>query len=186
MIGDVSGKGLSAALIMVKAMTLIHNYAKQYSDLSKVFFEANNSLCEDNVEMLFVTCWLGKINLKTNELTYINAGHNPPLIRSGNGEYEYLDMDSGVALAAVEDLEFKTDYVQLADKGSVFLYTDGVTEANAGYEEFYGEERLKEILNKHKNDNAEVIINFIDEDIQNFCNYEEQFDDTTMFIIKVR
>ena len=69
-IGDVSGKGISAALIMVKAMTLIQDYAKQYKDLSKTFYEANNSLCEENVENHFVTCWLGKINVKTMELSF--------------------------------------------------------------------------------------------------------------------
>ena len=185
-IGDVSGKGISAALIMVKAMTLIQDYTKQYKDLSKAFYEANNSLCEENAENHFVTCWLGKLNIKTNELTFVNAGHNPPLIKLNNDDFEYyLDMQPGLALAVMEDMPYKTHTVQLTKENAIFLYTDGITEANDNYKGFYGEERLKNIINKHKNDYANTIIKSIEKDVKEFCNYEEQFDDTTMFIIKI-
>lgn len=185
-IGDVSGKGVYAALIMVKSMTLIQDYAKQYKDLSKVFYEVNNNLCENNIENNFVTCWLGKINIKTYELSFVNAGHNPPLIKLNNGDFEYMDMQPGLVLAAMEDMPYKTHTVKLTREDMIFLYTDGVTEANDNYEEFYGEERLKAILNKHKNDDLSEIIKSVEEDVAEFCNYEEQFDDTTMFIFKIK
>ena len=184
-IGDVSGKGISAALIMVKAMTLIQDYAKQYKDLSKAFYEANNSLCEENVENHFVTCWLGKINVKTMELSFVNAGHNPPLIKLNNNDFEYMDIEPELVLAAMENMNYKTHIIPLTKEDTIFLYTDGVTEANDNYKGFYGEERLKNIINAHKNDDVNTIIKSIEEDIKAFCNYEEQFDDTTMFIIRV-
>lgn len=185
-IGDVSGKGISAALIMVKAMTIIQDYAKQYKDLSKTFYEANNSLCEENVENHFVTCWLGKINVKTMELSFVNAGHNPPLIKLNNNDFEYMDIKPELVLAAMENMNYKTHIIPLTKEDTIFLYTDGVTEANDNYKGFYGEERLKNIINTHKNDDVNTIISSIEENIKAFCNYEEQFDDTTMFIIRVK
>ena len=185
-IGDVSGKGISAALIMVKAMTLIQDYTKQYNDLSKAFYKTNNDLYEENVDNHFVTCWLGKINMKSNELSFVNAGHNSPLIKLNNNDFEYMDVKPGLVLAAMEDRDYKTHVIPFKKGDTIFLYTDGVTEANADYKEFYGEERLKNIINKHKNDNVNNIIESIEEDIKEFCNYEEQFDDTTMFIIRAK
>ncbi|WP_298523047.1 PP2C family protein-serine/threonine phosphatase [uncultured Methanobrevibacter sp.] len=185
-IGDVSGKGISAALIMVKAMTLIQDYTKQYNDLSKAFYKTNNDLYEENVDDHFVTCWLGKINMKSNELSFVNAGHNSPLIKLNNNDFEYVNIKSELVLAAMKDMDYKTHVIPFKKGDTIFLYTDGVTEANEGYKEFYGQERLKNIINKHKNDNVNDIIDAIEEDIKEFCNYEEQFDDTTMFIIRAK
>ena len=185
-IGDVSGKGISAALIMVKAMTLIQDYTKQYNDLSKAFYKTNNDLYEENVDDHFVTCWLGKINMKSNELSFVNAGHNSPLIKLNNNDFEYLNIKPGLVLAAMEDMEYKTHVIPFKKEDTIFLYTDGVTEANDDFKEFYGKERLKNIINKHKNDNVNNIIESTEKDVKEFCNYEEQFDDTTMFIIRAK
>lgn len=182
-IGDVSGKGVTAALIMVKAMTLIQDYAKQYKDLSKVFYEVNNELCKGNAEGLFVTCWFGRLNTKTGEVTYINAGHNPPLIKRESG-FEYLNSEPDLVLAAMEDIPYEEHAIQLGHSDMIYLYTDGVTEANDNYKGFYGEERLKNILNNHKNDDLNIIVDSIKKDIDDFCNNQEHFDDTTMFILR--
>lgn len=184
-IGDVSGKGVTAALIMVKAMTLIQDYAIHYEDLSEVFYEVNNLLCEGNVEALFVTCWFGKINFKTKKLSYINAGHNPPLIKQKDN-FEYLNMNPDVVLAIMEDMPYETHEIQLESGDAIILYTDGITEANYEYNDFYGEERLKNIINKHKNDDLENIINSVKKDMDEFCDNHEQFDDTTMFAIRLK
>ena len=184
-IGDVSGKGITASLIMVKAMTLIQDYAIHFEDLSDVFYEVNNLLCEGNVENLFVTCWLGKINFKTKKLSYVNAGHNPPLIKQ-NENFEYYNINPGVVLAAMEDMPCETNELQLKSGDAIILYTDGITEANYNYNDFYGEERLKDILNKHKNDDLEKIITSVKKDIDDFCENQEQFDDTTMFAIRLK
>ena len=182
-IGDVSGKGVTAALIMVKAMTLIQDYAKQYKDLSKVFYEVNNELCKGNAEGLFVTCWFGRLNTKTGEVTYINAGHNPPLIKRESG-FEYMNSEPDLVLAAMEDMPYEEHAIQLGHSDMIYLYTDGVTEANDNYKGFYGEERLKNILNNHKNDDLNIIVDSIKKDIDDFCNNQEHFDDTTMFILR--
>lgn len=184
-IGDVSGKGITAALIMVKAMTLIQDYAIHYEDISEVFYEVNNLLCEGNVEALFVTCWFGKLNFKTKKLSYITAGHNPPLIKQ-NDNFEYLNIDPDVVLAIMEDMPYETHEIQLKSGDAIILYTDGITEANYNYNDFYGEERLKNIVNKHKNDDLENIINSVKKDMDEFCDNNEQFDDTTMFAIRLR
>ena len=185
-IGDVSGKGVTAALVMVEAMTLIQDYIKQYNDLSEVFYHVNNQLSEGNAENIFVTCWLGKINLKTGELSFVNAGHNRPLIRLDNNDFEYLDTSPELVLAIMEDMPYETHTIQLNKGDTVFLYTDGVTEANDDYKGFYGDERLRNVLNEHKDDDLSVVISSIDEDVRKFCNHQEQFDDTTMFIVKIK
>lgn len=183
-IGDVSGKGVTAALIMVKAMTSIQDFSNEYDDLSEAFFRINNELCKGNVEELFVTCWLGKLNIKTGELSYVNAGHNSPLIKQGNDGFKYLDTEHGLVLAVMEDMPYEKHTIQLKPGDSLFLYTDGVTEANIDYKGFYGEERLEDILNSHKDDDLDNIIKSIDEDINDFYNGGDLFDDTTMFVIR--
>ena len=183
-IGDVSGKGITAALIMVKAMTLIKDYLKETKDVSKAFVEVNNLLCEGNVENLFVTCWLAKLNIKTGELTFVNAGHNSPLIKKNNNPFDYYESDHDLVLACMENMDYKAHKIQLNHGDAVFLYTDGVTEANDNYHGFYGEDRLKDIVNKYSNDELRVMISSIEKDTGEFCNYQEQFDDTTMFVIR--
>ncbi|AMD16566.1 hypothetical protein TL18_00060 [Methanobrevibacter sp. YE315] len=185
-IGDVSGKGVTAALVMVEAMTLIQNYIIQHDDLSDVFYEVNNQLSEGNVENIFVTCWLGKINLKTGQLSFVNAGHNKPLIRMNNNDFEYLETSPELVLGIMEDMPYETHTIQLNKADAVFLYTDGVTEANDDYNGFYGEERLQNVLNKHKDDDLSVVIGSIEKDISEFCNHGEIFDDTTMIIVRIK
>lgn len=184
-IGDVAGKGIAAALIMVKAMTLIEDYANHYDDLSEVFYEVNNLLCEGNVENLFVTCWIGKLNITTGELLFVNAGHNPPLLKH-NDEFEYLKTDTDLVLAAMEDMPYTLNRIHLDKGDAIFLYTDGVTEANNNYSGFYGENRLQDMLNKNKNESLKDIIGSIDKDIGDFCDNQEQFDDMTMLIIRLK
>lgn len=184
-IGDVAGKGIPAALIMVKAMTLIKDYAIHYDNLSDIFYEVNNLLCEGNVENLFVTCWFGKLNMTTGELLFVNAGHNPPLLKH-NDEFEYLQTDPDLVLAAMEDMSYTLHKIQLNKEDAIFLYTDGVTEANNNYNGFYGENRLQDMLNKNKNETLKDIIDSIEKDIEDYCDNQEQFDDTTMLIIRLK
>ena len=184
-IGDVSGKGVSAALIMVKAMTLIRDYSTYYEDLSDVFYAVNNELCKNNVEELFVTCWLGKLNTKTGELSYVNAGHNQPLIKQGDDSFKFLNTKPGLVLAGMEDRPYEKHIIQLKPNDELFLYTDGVTEANDSYHGFYGEENLQKMLNQNKDNELNNIIKSIENDINKFCNNKEQFDDTSMFILRM-
>lgn len=185
-VGDVSGKGVTAALIMVKAMTLIRDYTTFYEDLSDVFHEVNNELCRDNVEELFVTCWLGKLNTKTGELSYVNAGHEQPLIKQDDGNFKFLNTRPGLVLAGMENMNYEKHVINLKTDDMLFLYTDGVTEANDNYDGFYGKENLQKELNQNKDNELSSIIKSIEDDINKFCNNQEQFDDTTMFILRMK
>ena len=184
-IGDVSGKGVSTALILIKAMTLIRDYATYYSDLSDALYEVNNELCKDNVKGLFVGCLLGKLNIKTGELCYVNAGHKKPLIRESNGDFEYLDEKPGLLLAGMENMHYEKHTIHLKPNDTLFLYTDGVTYTNDGNDRYYGERNLQKIVNQNKDNELSVIIKSIEDDINKFCNNKELNDDIAMLIIKM-
>lgn len=184
-IGDVSGKGVSTTLILIKAMTLIRDYATYYSDLSDVLYEVNNELCKDNVKELFVGCLLGKLNTKTGELSYVNAGHRKPLIRKNGGDFEFLNEKPGLLLAGMENMHYKKHTIHLKPNDTLFLYTDGVTYANTGNDRFYGERNLQKILNQNKDNELSTIIKSVEDDINKFCNNKELPDDIGMLIIKM-
>ena len=183
-IGDVSGKGIPSTLFMVKTMYLIENHAKFNEDLSQVLEKVNNLAYERNDEELFVTIWLGKLNFKTGKLSYVNAGHNQPLVKHDSNNFEYLKTHPNLVIGGIEDIQYNEHEINLNAGDMIFLYTDGVTEANDNYNGFYGENRLKETINNNKNKKLNDIINEITEDIDKFCNNSEQYDDITMLIIK--
>jgi sigma-B regulation protein RsbU (phosphoserine phosphatase) len=184
-IGDVSGKGVSTTLILVKTMTLIRDYTTYYSDLSDVLYEVNNELCKDNVKELFVGCLIGKLNIKTGKLCYVNAGHRKPLIRQNDGDFEYLNEKPGLLLAGMENIQYEKHTLHLKPNDTLFLYTDGVTYANDGNDRYYGERNLQKILNQNKDNELNIIIKSVEEDISKFCNNKELSDDIAMFIIKM-
>jgi sigma-B regulation protein RsbU (phosphoserine phosphatase) len=183
-IGDVSGKGMPATLFMVKTMHLIRNKSEFRDKLSQVYEDGNNAACERNEENLFITSWIGKLDLDKGKLTYVNAGHNPPLIKQNNEEFEYLNSSANLVLGLMEGMPYEEYELNLNYGDMIFLYTDGLTEANDNYKEFYGEERLKAILNKHKDEKLSEIINEIIKDLSKFCNNQEQFDDITMLLLR--
>lgn len=152
-IGDVSGKGIPSTLFMVKTMHLIENHAKFNEDLSQVIEKVNDLTYERNDEDLFVTTWIGKLNLKTGKLAYVNAGHNQPLIKHDSNNFEFMDTHPNLVIGGMEGTQYKEHEIDLNTGDMIFLYTDGVTEANDNYNGFYGENRLKEIINKNKNEN---------------------------------
>ena len=184
-IGDVSGKGVSTTLILVKTMTLIRDYATYYSDLSDALYELNNELCKNNVKGLFVGCLLAKLNIKTGELCYVNAGHRKPLIKRNNGDFEYLNEKPGLLLAGMENIHYKKHSIHLKPNDTLFLYTDGVTYANDGNDRYYGERNLQKILNQNKDNELKIIIKSVEEDINKFCNNKELSDDIAMLILKM-
>ena len=144
----------------------------------------NNLACQRNDENLFVTSWLGKLNLKSGEISYVNAGHNPPLIRQNNGDFEYFQSSHNLVLGGIEDIPYNEYALNFKPGDMIFLYTDGVTEANNDYHGFYGEDRLKETINKFKDESLNMIITKIKDDIRSFCDNQDQYDDVTMVILK--
>ena len=183
-IGDVSGKGVPATLFMVKTMYLIKNHSKFDSTLEEIFENVNNASCVRNDEDLFVTSWFGKLNLNSGKLSFVNAGHNPPLIRQDNGDFEYLTGNPNFVLGRIEDIQYNEYELNLNPGDMIFLYTDGITETNDNYNGFYGEDRLKTTINNVKDKKLEKIVQTVKKDICEFCNSDERFDDMTMLIIK--
>ncbi|MDR1147337.1 MAG: serine/threonine-protein phosphatase, partial [Spirochaetaceae bacterium] len=182
-IADVSGKGIPAALFMVIAKTLLYNYVLMGKGPKEVFETVNNTLCENNDAGLFVTCFMGYLDIETGELVSVNAGHNPPLLKRG-GAYEYYKAEHDFVLAGMEDATYTESRIVLEPNDVLYLYTDGVTEADNESKELYGEQRLLELVNRNKNKGIEELCAIIREDVAIFANGAKQADDITMLAIQ--
>lgn len=178
-IADVSSKGVPAALFMVIAKTLIKNHTMNRESLADVFYKVNNQLCEGNEEGMFVTAWMGIVTISTGEFEYVNAGHNPQLIRNGDN-YEWIHAKPGFVLAGLEGIPYTSEKMTLQHGARIFLYTDGVTEAQNLANELFGEERLLESLQKHGQLPLQEMLQAVRADIDAFAGEAEQFDDITM------
>ena len=179
-IADVSGKGVPAALFMVIAKTLIKSHAQFGNEPADIFTITNNQLCEGNEAGLFVTAWMGILDLHTGDLSCVNAGHNPPLIRRKDGTFEYIKMKPGFVLAGLEDMQYTQTQLHLDTGDTLFLYTDGVTEAENPAKEQYGDARLRDELNRLGSRDPKTLIQGIRQSVAVFADGAEQFDDITM------
>jgi sigma-B regulation protein RsbU (phosphoserine phosphatase) len=182
-IADVSGKGVPAALFMVIAKTLLANYALMGKSPKEVFETVNNILCENNDEGLFVTCFMGYLNLETGGLVSVNAGHNPPLLKRG-GEYEYYKTKHGLVLAGMEGAVYPESETVLEPGDILYFYTDGVTEADNLSGEFYGEQRLLDTMNRNRGTGIEELCANVRQDVAAFAGEAPQADDITMLAIR--
>jgi sigma-B regulation protein RsbU (phosphoserine phosphatase) len=182
-IADVSGKGVPAALFMVIAKTLLANYALMGKSPKEVFETVNNTLCENNDAGLFVTCFMGYLDLETGELVSVNAGHNPPLLKRG-GAYEYYKTEHGLVLAGMENTVYAESRIVLQPNDVLYLYTDGVTEADNIFKELYGDPRLLETINENRDMGIKELCTGIRKDVALFANGALQADDITMLAIQ--
>lgn len=182
---DVSGKGVPAALFMVIAKTLIKNYAQMGHAPADVFTAVNNQLCENNDAGMFVTGWMGILEINNKILTFTNAGHNPPLIKRADGLFTYLNAKPGFVLAGMEGIQFTQQSLPFEEGDMLYLYTDGVTEAMNPAGSLYGEERLKDILDNNIKLPLSKLLPAIKSDIDVFAEGEPQFDDITMLILRM-
>lgn len=178
-VGDVSGKGVPAALFMVITKTLLKDTAAHELDPAKIFEHVNKILCEGNESGLFVTCWLGILTLSTGELKFANAGHNAPLIMQG-GEIKYLTTKPNLMLAGMDGVPYTTHSLILSKGDRLFIYTDGVTEASNLQNELYGENRLITVMKYAVDKSPRDVIDIVRTDIDEFVNEAPQFDDITM------
>ena len=179
-IADVSGKGIPAAMFMVIAKTLIKDHSQLGLSPAEVFTKVNNLLCEGNEAGLFVTAWMGVLNIDSGELTYANAGHNPPVVML-DGEISYLRSKPGFVLAGLEGYRFSEQTMTLHKGDKIFLYTDGATESSNSEKELYGEDRLISCLKKLGKDvSCTQALRAVREDIDAFVKDAEQFDDLTL------
>ncbi len=178
-VGDVSGKGVPAALFMVIAKTLIKNVTMQGKSPAQIFEIVNNQLCEGNDAGLFVTCWLGILTLKTGELVFANAGHTSPVIKQGDSA-TFLSTKPNLMLAGMEGMTYQNHTTTISRGDRLFVYTDGITEATNENKELYGEERLLNALKSVKSLSAKEILKEVRKDIDAFVGSAPQFDDITM------
>ncbi len=179
---DVSGKGIPAAMFMMTAKTIIRDLAERGLPVDEIFTLANEKLCENNESGMFVTAWMGKIDLSTGALSFANAGHNPPVIVHADGKCEYLKSRTGFVLAGMEGMKYRANEMTLNKGDRIFIYTDGVTEATDVNEFLYGEDRLLSYIEKNKEMKAEKLLSGLKEDIDLFAGDAPQFDDITMLV----
>lgn len=185
LVADVSGKGIPAALFMMRAKTTIKSLAESGISGDKVFTLANERLCENNEAEMFVTAWMGVLDLKTGLLKYVNAGHNPPLIARANGNFEYLRTRPNLILAGMDDTTYRLNEIQLKPGDCIYLYTDGVTEARNVSDALYGEKRLEEVLSDCKDRNPQSLCRTVEKDLNSYALGAEQADDITMLAVKL-
>lgn len=183
-IGDVSGKGVPAALFMMKAKTLIKYALMSNDNILDAINYVNEQLMIDNEAFLFITAFFGVVNIKENTLNYVNAGHEKPLINRGNG-YEYLEVEPNVPLG-ISEFNFVEGTLSLSDNDTLFMYTDGVSEAKDANDDLFDYERILNILNTNSKQPDLILNNTILEEIEKFSKDHEQDDDICMLTFKYK
>ena len=185
---DVSGKGVPAALFMVIAKTLIKN--RTQSDLSlspsAILADVNGQLCEGNDEGMFVTVWLGILDISTGKGLAANAGHEHPAVRRADGCFELVKYRHSPALGVMEGVRFKEHEFQMNPGDTLYVYTDGVPEATNTEDELFGEDRLLAALNREPDADPDKLLQNMREDMDTFVAGAPQFDDTTMLALKMK
>lgn len=177
---DVSGKGVPAALFMVIAKTLIKNRAQMGGGPADILSYVNEQLCEGNEAELFVTVWLGILEISTGKGVAANAGHEHPVIKRKDGEYELVVYKHSPAVAVMEGIRFREHEFELYPGDSLYVYTDGVPEAINDKEEFFGTDRMLAALNQNQDASPEELLHAVEKEIDNFVGDAQQFDDITM------
>lgn len=184
-IADVSGKGVPGALFMMKCKVLIDNDFHYIKEPVKLLAEINNKICEDNDAEMFVTVWLGIYELSTGILKTANAGHEYPIIKHADGTAEVIKDKHGMVIGGLEDSVYFPHEIKLEKGDMLFVYTDGVTEAENINEEMYGMERLEKTINDMKVSSCKGADVVLMKDIEKFNEDADQFDDITILIFKV-
>ena len=179
---DVSGKGIPAAMFMMTAKTIIKDLAESGMAVNDIFTKANEKLCENNESGMFVTAWMGIMDLTTGNVQLANAGHNPPLLKRADGSFEYLKTRAGFVLAGMEGVHYRVGEITLNPGDRLFLYTDGVPEATNTDNKLYGEDRLLSFMNQNASMEATKLLPALKANIDEFVGEAPQFDDITMLM----
>jgi sigma-B regulation protein RsbU (phosphoserine phosphatase) len=182
-IGDVSDKGAPAALFMAIAKTLIKSYSEVESSPSRIMEKVNNDLSQDNPNCMFVTLFIGLLDISTGSLAYANAGHNPPIILGRESGTYYLKGISGPVAGAMEQTQYKELGITLSPGEGIFLYTDGITEAMDTDKNIFSDERLLQLLQSSQYTGAKETIENVKKDVSQFTADAPQSDDITMLML---
>lgn len=185
-IADVAGKGVPAALFMMVTNILVNERAHMGGSPGEVLSFVNKRVCEHNPAEMFVTVWLGILELSTGKLTASNAGHEAPAVKRGSGDFELIKSRHGLVIGAMENARYKDIEIQLKPGDKLFLFTDGVPEATDGDDRMYGIDRMLETLNRHKDESPRQIIDGIRENVSEFVGTAQPFDDLTALCVELK
>lgn len=177
---DVSGKGIPAALFMMISKTILQSCAMLGISVSEILEKTNEAICSNNQVEMFVTVWLGVLEISTGTLTAANAGHEYPVIKRAGGKFEILKDKHGFVVGGLEGSKYKEYQIHLAPGDKLFVYTDGVPEATDANEDMFGIERMLSALNKDPEASPEQILKNVRSAVSAFVKDAEQFDDLTM------
>ena len=187
-VADVSGKGVPAALFMAMGTTLLRDHIalmlRSSTSLVDEVGLVNNILCRNNEGGLFITAWIGILNTQTGRLAYIDAGHNPPLVKQNGGDFAFIPRaKKGLPLASMEDFPYKLNEFFLKPGDRLFLYTDGVTEAQNKEQKLFGEDQLLEYAVSHQTEPQAQFMDGLGKALADFQSGCDQFDDITMLML---
>ncbi len=182
---DVSGKGVPAALFMMVSKVILQSCAMLGRSAAEILQKTNQALCHDNQVEMFVTVWIGILEISTGKLTAANAGHEYPVLKKGSQFALYKDKH-GFVIGAMDGMIYKEYELQLEPGDKLFVYTDGVTEATNVDKKLFGTDRMLEALNKAPETNVKQILVNVRSDIDTFVGEAEQFDDLTMLCLEYR
>lgn len=185
-IADVSGKGIPAAIFMAVSHTLLRFAAKKSLDPVPVIGESNDVLARDSFDSMFVTLFYGIYDIRTGEVLYVNAGHNPPCVLRRDGGLEVLPASRNICLGVLERYVFRSDTVMLEPGDAIVAFTDGVTEACSADNELYGDKRLEQLLRDNAGAGAQQLVEAINEAVRSHAEGTEQSDDITVLALKRR
>ncbi len=183
---DVSGKGVPAALFMMISKTLIKSAAQSGLSPKAVLEKVNNQLCENNDAEMFVTVWLGVLEMSTGKMKCANAGHEYPAIMRKGEKFELLKDRHGFVLAGMENSRYSEYEIEVQVGDRIFVYTDGVPEATDVHQNLYGTDRMLEVLNEARDLPCEKLLDVVHESVNKFVGEADQFDDITMLCIEIK
>ena len=185
-IADVSGKGVPAALFMMSSKIILSHLARTGLCPSEILRNANNEICTGNQKGMFVTVWLGILEISTGKLTAANAGHEYPAFRHGDGRFDLFQDPHGLVCGGISGIPYREYVVQLEPGARVFVYTDGVAEATNARNELFGTDRMIEALNREPDADPQTLLQHVRRAVDDFVQEAEQFDDLTMLCLAYR
>ena len=185
-VGDVSGKGVPASLFMAQVTRLFQTMARQGLMPAEICTRMNDALSgKDNEEGMFVTIWLGQLDMQTGHLRFCNAGHNPPIIGGGDSQGDFLEMQPNAPIGLFPGIEYEGEEIDNVKGRALFIYTDGLNEAENQEQEQFSDERLLSILRETHFDSAQQVIELLKTEVEHHRHGAEPNDDLTMMCLKV-
>jgi sigma-B regulation protein RsbU (phosphoserine phosphatase) len=181
---DVSGKGVPAALFMMASKIILQSYAMGGNSASEILARTNEAICSNNKMGMFVTVWLGILEISTGKLTASNAGHEYPFLMRKGGRFEMLKDKHGFVVGGMDGMQYTEYTLQLEPGDEIFVYTDGIAEANDEKGELFGTERLTEALNRETGGSCRELLDSVKDSVEAFVQDAPQFDDTTMLVMR--